>query len=117
MMMSSINKPSQPYGETELLYAIEETIKSGCYQPIFNLLFEYFKENSFITKKKLQSESINAGCFIKHISRSYQLLETFVTLNLLVKKEKIRREYLYRKINDNLWLHAKEALDGSRRDS
>jgi len=111
--MSSITRPPQPFDETETLYAIEETLKNKCYSEIFKILMKHFKEKPFITKNELLKKTKENGCFIIHQSRAHQLLETFVILDMLLKQGKILRQNKYQKINDNLWSHATEVLNGN----
>lgn len=103
--MSSITQKDM-IDEAMNLKNIDKTLKNQNYKDLFLFLEEHFKKDTSIG-----TTEIACHFQITHYSRAFQLLESFVRLNLLKKHYVHRREVLFLKHNEHFWESSKKRLE------
>jgi len=93
--MSSIN-PTDFENDSLNIKIIEGVLLKEQYKKLYYFLKKYFEKEPYITAKDIQTEFI-----IHNYSRAFQLLDSFVILNLLEKKK-------HRSTNRTLFIRSRE---------
>lgn len=101
-----------PYDDKhDNMRAIEYAIGREIYKKLFNYLDVFFKNKSSVTAKEVQIKF-----FLPDYPRAFQLLDSFVVLNLLKKiKKPGRKQRFFVQINQQFWKEAKHNLVKKKR--